>query len=80
MTKSLIIDGWNLFSYDGIPNDTEDKKTVAIKQLGENCAEIFLDIKTMRFHFYKNSELWFDATRFSTALKVADEWFKNMEE
>lgn len=24
--KNLIIDGWNLFSYDGIPNDTEDKK------------------------------------------------------
>lgn len=79
MTKSLIIDGWNLFSYDGIPNDTEDKKTVAIKQLGENCAEIILDVKTMRFHFIKNGELWFDSTRFSSALRMADEWFKNME-
>ena len=26
MTKGLIIDGWNLFSYEGIPNDMKDKK------------------------------------------------------
>ena len=32
-----------------------------------------------RFHFIKNGELWFDATRFSSALRMADEWFKKME-
>lgn len=80
--KNLIIDGWNLFSYDGIPNDTEDKKTVAVKQLGNNCAEIMLDVKTMGFEFVKNgnnfSPMRYD--RFSTCLKIADEWFKLLEE
>ena len=80
--KNLIIDGWNLFSYEGIPNDTEDKKTIAVKQLGDNCAEIMLDVKTMSFEFVKNGNN-FLPTRcdgFSTCLKMADEWFKIMEE
>ena len=81
MAKGLILDGWNLFSYEGIPNDTEDKKTVAVKQLGDNCAEIMLDVKTMTFEFVKNgnfSLMRYD--RFSTCLKLADEWFKLLEE
>lgn len=81
MTKSLIIDGWNLFSYDGIPNDTEYKKTVAVKQLGNNCAEIILDVKSMKFEFVKNNILFaVNINRFSSCLKMADEWFKSMEE
>ena len=80
--KNLIIDGWNLFSYDGIPNDMEDKKTIAFKQLGNNFAEIMLNIKTMSFELIKNgndsSQIKCD--RFSTCLKMADEWFKIMEE
>ena len=80
--KNLIIDGWNLFSYEGIPNDTEDKKTVAVKQLGNNCAEIMLDVKTMSFEFVKNGNNFspIRCNRFSTCLKMADEWFKIMEE
>ena len=31
--KNLIIDGWNLFSYDGIPNDMEDKKNYSIQTI-----------------------------------------------
>ena len=80
--KNLIIDGWNLFSYDGIPNDMEDKKTIAFKQLGNNFAEIMLNIKTMSFELIKNgndsSQIKCD--RFSTCLKMADEWFKLLEE
>lgn len=80
--KNLIIDGWNLFSYDGIPNDTEDKKTVAVKQLGNNCAEIMLDVKTMSFEFVKNGNNFSSirCDRFSTCLKMADEWFRILEE
>ena len=33
--KNVIIDGWNLFSYDGIPNDSVDRKTTAVKCLGK---------------------------------------------
>lgn len=82
MSKGLIIDGWNLFSYEGIPNDTEDKKTVAVKQLGDNCAEIMLDVKTMSFEFIKNGNNFSQmrCNRFSTCLKLADEWFKLLEE
>jgi hypothetical protein len=74
-----IIDGWNIFTYDGIPNDTEDKKTIAVKHLGDNTAEIMLDVKTMRFQFIKNGELWLDTTRFSSAISVADKWFSSFE-
>ena len=86
--KNLIIDGWNLFSYEGIPNDTEDKKTVAVKQLGNLCAEVLIDLKTMTFELVK-SEFKFNSydnrcvikcDRFSTCLKLADEWFKLLEE
>ena len=82
MAKGLILDGWNLFSYEGIPNDTEDKKTVAVKQLGDNCAEIMLDVKTMCIELVKNGDNFslMRSNRFSTCLKLADEWFKSMEE
>lgn len=89
MTKGLILDGWNLFSYEGIPNDTEYMKTIAVKQLGNWCAEVLIDLKTMKFYFVKNEfELngytnnyhGIECDRFSTCLKIADEWFKNMEE
>lgn len=81
MIKGLILDGWNLFSYEGIPNDTFFKKTIAIKQLGKNCAEIMLDTKTMTFEFVKNGNTFaVNIQRFSSAIKIADEWFKNMEE
>ena len=76
----MIIDGWNLFGYEGIPNDTSFKKTVAIKQLGEDCAEIMLDTKTMTFEFIKNGNTFaVNIQRFSSAIKIADEWFKSME-
>ena len=85
--KNLIIDGWNLFSYEGIPNDTEDKKTLAFKQLGDYCAEVFLDLKTMgfelvksEFNAYNDNRYVIKCDRFSTCLKLADEWFKSMEE
>ena len=87
--KNLIIDGWNLFSYEGIPNDTEYKKTLAFKQLGDYCAEVFLDLKTMsfelvksgfKFNAYNDNHCAIKCDRFSTCLKLADEWFKNMEE
>ena len=81
MVKCMIIDGWNLFGYEGIPNDTSFKKTVAVKQLGEDCAEIMLDAKTMTFEFVKNGNTFaVNIHRFSSAIKIADEWFKNMEE
>jgi hypothetical protein len=87
--KNLIIDGWNLFSYEGIPNDTEYMKTIAVKQLGNLCAEVLIDLKTMKFYFvksgfefngYTNNYRNIECDRFSTCLKMADEWFKNMEE
>ena len=87
--KNLIIDGWNLFSYEGILNDTEDKKTLAFKQLGDYCAEVFLDLKTMsfelvksgfKFNAYNDNRCVIKCDRFSNCLKLADEWFKNMEE
>ena len=78
--KNLIIDGWNLFGYEGIPNDMEYKKTIAVKQLGNLCAEVFLDLKTMSFELVKSE---FNASndnrcairydRFSTCLKLTDE-------
>ena len=89
MTKGLIIDGWNLFSYEGIPNDMEYKKTIAVKQLGNLCAEVLIDLKTMKFYLIKSGFEFNDYTdnyrgveydRFSTCLKLADEWFKSMEE
>ncbi len=77
----LIIDGWNLFGYNGIQNDSNYKKTVAVKQLGEDCAEIMLDVKTMTFEFVKNGNTFaVNIQRFSSAIKIADEWFKSMEE
>ena len=87
--KNLIIDGWNLFSYEGIPNDMEYKKTIAVKQLGDYCAEVFLDLKTMsfelvksgfKFNAYNDNRCAIKCDRFSTCLKLADEWFKSMEE
>lgn len=58
------------------------KKTIAFKQLGNNFAEIMLNIKTMSFELIKNgndsSQIKCD--RFSTCLKMADEWFKLLEE
>ncbi len=87
--KNLIIDGWNLFSYEGIPNDTEYMKTIAVKQLGNLCAEVLIDLKTMKFYFiksgfefngYTNNYRSIECDRFSTCLKMADEWFKIMEE
>lgn len=85
--KNLIIDGWNLFSYEGILNDTEDKKTLAFKQLGDYCAEVFLDLKTMSFELVKSefngnndNRCVIKCDRFSTCLKLADEWFKLLEE
>lgn len=87
MTKSLLIDGWNLFSYEGIPNDAKEKKTLAVKQIGNYCAEVLLDLKTMSFEFvksgfngYNNNYYAIKCDRFSTCLKMADEWFKIMEE
>ena len=89
MIKGLIIDGWNLFSYEGIPNDTEYMKTIAVKQLGDLCAEVLIDLKTMKFYFiksefkfnnYTNKYRGIECDRFSTCLKLADEWFKSMEE
>ena len=85
--KNLIIDGWNLFSYEGIPNDMEYKKTIAVKQLGNLCAEVFLDLKTLSFELvksefngYNDNRYVIKCDRFSTCLKLADEWFKSMEE
>ncbi len=85
--KNLIIDGWNLFSYEGIPNDMEYKKTIAVKQLGNLCAEVLIDLKTMNFELVKSKFNDYDdnryvikCDRFSTCLKLADEWFKSMEE
>jgi hypothetical protein len=79
--KGLIIDGWNLFSYDGIPNDSKDKKTVAVKQLGNECAEIMLDVNVMKFEFVKNGmPSVSNIARFSTCLKLADSWFESMED
>lgn len=85
--KNLIIDGWNLFGYEGIPNDMEYKKTIAVKQLGNLCAEVFLDLKTMSFELvksefndYNDNRCAIKCDRFSTCLKLADEWFKSMEE
>ena len=76
----LIIDGWNLFSYEGIPNDMEYKKTLSFKQLGNYCAEFFLYLKTMSFELVK-SGFKFNACndnhcaikcdRLSTCLKLA---------
>lgn len=77
----MIIDGWNLFGYEGIPNDTSFKKTVAVKQLGENCAEIMWDVKSMTFELVKNENTFaVNIQRFLSAIKIADEWFKSMEE
>ena len=87
--KNLIIDGWNLFSYEGITNDMEYKKILAVKQLGDYCAEVFLDLKTMsfelvksgfKFNGYNDNYCAIKCDRFSTCLKLADEWFKTMEE
>lgn len=78
--NGLIIDGWNLFSYNGVPNDTKDKKTVAVKYLGDDTAEILLDLKSMRFQFIKNGELYFDTPRFSSVISVADKWFAKFED
>ena len=85
--KNLIIDGWNLFSYEGIPNDMEYKKTIAVKQLGNLCAEVLIDLKTMSFELvksefndYNDNHCVIKFDRFSTCLELADEWFKNMEE
>lgn len=85
--KNLIIDGWNLFSYEGIPNDMEYKKTIAVKQLGNLCAEVLIDLKTMNFELVKSKFNNYDDNRcvikfdrFSTCLKLADEWFKSMKE
>lgn len=78
--NGLIIDGWNLFSYNGVPNDTEDKKTIAVKCLGDDTAEILLDLKSMRFQFIKNGEFYFDAPRFSSVISVADKWFAKFED
>ena len=85
--KNLIIDGWNLFSYEGIPNDTEYMKTIAVKQLGDYCAEVLIDLKTMNFELvksefnaYNDNRYVIKCDRFSTCLKLADEWFKSMEE
>lgn len=87
MNKGLIIDGWNLFSYEGIPNDMEYKKTIAVKQLGNLCAEVLIDLKTMNFELVKSKFNDYDdnryvikCDRFSTCLKLADEWFKSTEE
>ena len=85
--KNLIIDGWNLFSYEGIPNDMEYKKTIAVKQLGNLCAEVLIDLKTMNFELlksefnaYNDNRCVIKFDRFSTCLKLTDEWFKSMEE
>jgi len=79
MIKSVIIDGWNLFSYDGVPNDSEEKKTVAVKMLGEYSAEIFLNTKTMMFEFWKNGEdITFASDRVSKCMRLADDWFENI--
>lgn len=79
--KGIVIDGWNLFTYDGIPNDSNDKKTIAVKLMGDYSAEIMLDVKTMMFEFVKNGNTFaVNIQRFSSAIKIADEWFKNMEE
>ena len=85
--KNLIIDGWNLFSYEGIPNDMEYKKTIAVKQFGNLCAEVLIDLKTMNFELvksefnaYNDNRYVIKCDRFSSCLKLADEWFKSMEE
>ena len=85
--KNLIIDGWNLFSYEGIPNDMEYKKTIAVKRLANLCAEVLIDLKTMSFELvksefndYNDNRCVIKFDRFSTCLKLADEWFKSMEE
>ena len=87
MTKGLVLDGWNLFSYEGIPNDTEYMKTIAVKQLGDYCAEVLIDLKTMNFELvksefndYNDNRYVIKCDRFSTCLKLADEWFKLLEE
>ena len=87
MAKGLILDGWNLFSYEGIPNDMEYKKTIAVKQLGNLCTEVLIDLKTMNFELvksefngYNDNRCAIKCDRFSTCLKLADEWFKSMEE
>ena len=87
--KNLIIDGWNLFSYEGILNDTEDKKTLAFKQLGDYCAEVFLDLKTMsfelvksgfKFNAYNDNRCVIKCDRFSNCLKLTEKKLKSMEE
>ena len=85
--KNLIIDGWNLLSYEVIPNGMGYNKTIAVKHLGNLCAEVLIDLKTMNFELvksefndYNDNRCAIKCDRFSTCLKLADEWFKSMEE
>jgi len=80
MTNAIIIDGWNMFGYNGVPNDTEKKKTVAIKIMGENTAEIFLNLETYMFELIRNNTMYTYFPRFSYCLKIADDWFKSIDE
>lgn len=75
-----IIDGWNLFSYEGIPNDEEKRKTVAVKSIGESTAEILLNFETMKFEYVKDGKLTFSSPRFSSCMKMADTYFDNIGE
>lgn len=81
--KCVIIDGWNLFSYDGIPTDTEDKKTIAVKQFDDLSAEVFLITKTMTFEVVVEKGIFsegYKCNRFSRCLEIAEEWFEDMME
>ncbi len=79
MTRGIVIDGWNLFDYNGIKGDKDDKKTLAVKSLGDDYAEIYLVLPTFSFELDKNGTKFGEFERFSTCLKLADEWFKGMK-
>lgn len=79
--KNVIIDGWNLFSYDGIPNDSVDRKTIAVKSLGNKTFIIMLNVKQMIFEVWEDDDdVKFVNERFSNCLKFADTHFETIIE
>lgn len=86
MSKFIVVDGWNMFSYDGLDTDTETLKTIAVKSIGGRNAIIKLDTTSFKFILSREIELKndeenslepLDFDRISHAMYVADYWFED---
>ena len=75
--NAVIVDGWNIFGYDGPDKEPSESKTklVASKYLNHDW-EVYVDFiaaHDSRFKLYKDGEVFDSQPRLSQCMRLADD-------